>query len=437
MSCTLIRSIVRCAALHVCVAIFVGSLCTVAHGGGFTHVISLGDSTFHDSAGNRGPVVPQQIADRMGLPLTRYAQGGATSASLISTGQHTAAVANHGPETLAMMWIGGNDFLNNGAAISFGNYSFLDDLEANVNTAVSTLVADGLDVVLFNLPDLALVPAVQTSGLNLSNFTTASIDWRNRLEAIAQTYGVPVVDQFDNVNVLTANPAAFAVGGIAPILGPAFGTDCGHCLFADPIHPSSLGQGFISINAIDTINANFNLPSPISQLNETDLLLLTGFDFSPDFDQDGHIDATDVDALVEQIVQAANSGTAGDVRFDLNTDGVVNVADLDEWLVMAGAANLPSGGAYLVGDANLDGTVDGVDFVAWNSNKFRSLPAWTAGDFNANGTIDGVDFVAWNAHKFSSSDIGAVPEPMVPLAILLICFGGVRNSIAAQHCWGC
>ena len=167
------------------------------------------------------------------------------------------------------------------------------------------------------------------------------------------------------------------------------------------------------------------------------MLLLTGFDFSPDFDQDGHIDATDVDALVEQIVQAANSGTAGDVRFDLNTDGVVNVADLDEWLVMAGAANLPSGGAYLVGDANLDGTVDGVDFVAWNSNKFRSLPAWTAGDFNANGTIDGVDFVAWNAHKFSSSDIGAVPEPMVPLAILLICFGGVRKSIAAQHCWGC
>lgn len=38
--------------------------------------------------------------------------------------------------------------------------------------------------------------------------------------------------------------------------------------------------------------------------------------------------------------------------------------DRDVWLAVAGAEILPSGNAYLVGDANLDGTVDGLDLVA-------------------------------------------------------------------------
>ena len=80
--------------------------------------------------------------------------------------------------------------------------------------------------------------------------------------------------------------------------------------------------------------------------------------------------------------------------------------------VEAGAAELPSGNAYLGGDANLDGTVDGLDFLLWNGNKFSSLAAWCSGDFNADGTIDGLDFLAWNQNKFTSADqISAVPEP--------------------------
>ena len=37
--------------------------------------------------------------------------------------------------------------------------------------------------------------------------------------------------------------------------------------------------------------------------------------------------------------------------------------------------NLPSGNPYLLGDANLDGTVDGQDFLIWNSNKFQNADA--------------------------------------------------------------
>ncbi|MEM8679376.1 MAG: hypothetical protein AAGF97_08495, partial [Planctomycetota bacterium] len=79
------------------------------------------------------------------------------------------------------------------------------------------------------------------------------------------------------------------------------------------------------------------------------------------------------------------------------------------WLVEAGDVNL--GAPYLVGDADLNGVVDGQDFVTWNASKFTVHPAWCAGDFTADGLVDGQDFIAWNDNKFTSSTVPPVPEP--------------------------
>ncbi|MEM8679605.1 MAG: PQQ-dependent sugar dehydrogenase [Planctomycetota bacterium] len=125
-----------------------------------------------------------------------------------------------------------------------------------------------------------------------------------------------------------------------------------------------------------------------------------------DFTDDGACDGTDIDLLIEEIAAGTD-----DPAFDLTGDGLVTVADRDAWLTEAGARNLPSGNAYLVGDANLDGVVDGQDFIAWNNSKFTTVAAWTAGDFTADGLVDGQDFIAWNNNKFTSADAIAVPEP--------------------------
>ena len=71
-----------------------------------------------------------------------------------------------------------------------------------------------------------------------------------------------------------------------------------------------------------------------------------------------------------------------------------------------------SGNPVQVGDADLDGTVDGLDFHRMEQNKFTHMAAWCAGDFNADGVVDGLDFIKWNDNKFTSADnVAAVPEP--------------------------
>jgi hypothetical protein len=138
-----------------------------------------------------------------------------------------------------------------------------------------------------------------------------------------------------------------------------------------------------------------------------------------DFNGDGNYTCEDVDALVFEIVNQT-----GATQFDLTADGTIDNADLDAWLAEAGAANLPSGSAYLPGDADLDGTVDGADFLEWNDSKFTASAAWCKGDFDASGFIDGADFLVWNENKFQIADLApvAVPEPTTAfLALVGLC----------------
>jgi hypothetical protein len=118
-----------------------------------------------------------------------------------------------------------------------------------------------------------------------------------------------------------------------------------------------------------------------------------------DFDRTGLLDVADLDALVATIAAASHP-----LHFDLNNDVIVDQRDLNLWLALGGAANLPAGNPYRLGDATLDGAVDGSDFGIWNTNKFTLVAAWSRGDFNADGAIDGSDFGIWNTNKFTALD---------------------------------
>ena len=90
--------------------LLVAFLCSAARAVTFNNVISLGDSLLDDPGHVRSPVAAEHVAERLGVPLTKFAQSGSTSDELLDDGQHTRAAAQFGGGDLAMMWIGGNDF---------------------------------------------------------------------------------------------------------------------------------------------------------------------------------------------------------------------------------------------------------------------------------------------------------------------------------------
>ena len=226
----------------------------------FQNIITLGDSLQDDPGGGRSPVAAQHIANRLGLPVTQFAQSGSTSSDLIADGQPTQAAAQFGAGDLAFLWIGGNDFFGNPLDIAFGENDFLGPLVANAEMAIRTLREDDIEVVLLNLPDFSEVPGV-ISAVNLGtlgipflrnnafeNITDATIAWNHRLAGLAQEYDATLVDVFSLFNDLQMDPSAFSLLGNDPILNAD--TGCQFCVFFDDfllpdVHPSSFAQGLL------------------------------------------------------------------------------------------------------------------------------------------------------------------------------------------------
>ena len=154
-----------------------------------------------------------------------------------------------------------------------------------------------------------------------------------------------------------------------------------------------------------------------------------------DFDADCVCNIDDLNAMLSlgpigsgvSVTQGVNN------QFDLTGDGMIDLADQDAWLVEAAARN-GLGSSYKLGDANLDGTVDGQDFVLWNDSKFAPSFNWNDGNFNGDATVDGADFIAWNANKFTSSDrILSVPEPSTAALMILAVYVSISCSSVRKN----
>lgn len=114
-----------------------------------------------------------------------------------------------------------------------------------------------------------------------------------------------------------------------------------------------------------------------------------------DFNGDDQLNAADIDALMARIAAGDHLGS-----FDLTRDDRVDLDDRDAWLVVAGTLNQVAAVPYSLGDANLDGSVDGADFNLWNQHRFSAVTHWSQGNFNGDQGVDGRDFNLWNERKF-------------------------------------
>jgi alpha-amylase len=133
----------------------------------------------------------------------------------------------------------------------------------------------------------------------------------------------------------------------------------------------------------------------------TDLLLKRG-----DVNSTGGTDAADVTALY------ASFGTTTWLT-DLNVDGVVNIDDV-KTLVTKDFRTV-------AGDFNLDGQVDGLDYVVWRKNLGQTGANFLQGDATFDGAIGLDDLQVWRANfgfvrqplapAGSGASLTAVPEP--------------------------
>ncbi|MCA9262740.1 MAG: lamin tail domain-containing protein, partial [Planctomycetales bacterium] len=145
-----------------------------------------------------------------------------------------------------------------------------------------------------------------------------------------------------------------------------------------------------------------------------------------DFTADGIVSSDDVDLIYDSMRFGYQNLT-----WDLNVDGQVSRADA----------------VYLVeqilntrlGDANLDGAVDGSDYAVWQQSLFASCGSWARGDFNGDGGVDVADFNLWNANKFTGrpnmAQSGRTPRPPgsseTPTALAID--DGLARSADALH----
>ena len=271
------------------------------------------------------------------------------------------------------------------------------------NVAGAFLDLDGADIG---------VTLINAGSLGIADTSGGRADARDFLQTATGEFQVDLngtlLTQFDR---LIVSGTAQLAGGFDVSLGGSYVPSEGD---AFPILSATGGV----LGTFDTVNVPTlagDLAFDLTYASNQVLLSVISTASPGDVNGDGVIGGDDVDGLVAGIVSGSS-----DPAFDLTGDGFVDAADLDAWLVVAGAANLPGGGAYLYGDATLDGFVDVGDFNAWNTTKFTSTPAWTQGDFNADGVVDVGDFNIWNTNKFSASDAAAVPEPAT-WAVPLLC----------------
>ncbi|MEZ6101530.1 MAG: lamin tail domain-containing protein [Pirellulaceae bacterium] len=122
----------------------------------------------------------------------------------------------------------------------------------------------------------------------------------------------------------------------------------------------------------------------------------------------------------------------GNVRGDLNGDTLINALDLDALFTAFSRASqvalwdLDNSGTldkgdidYLladvlqtkVGDANLDGRVDDLDFAIWYQARHATcMSSWSNGDFNGDGVVDVRDYNLWNANRDTASSAAVVRQ---------------------------
>ncbi len=148
-----------------------------------------------------------------------------------------------------------------------------------------------------------------------------------------------------------------------------------------------------------------------------------------DLNEDGAVDVADLDELTAAVAAGNN-----DTRFDMDGSGNVDSADRTFWLTDI-KETFP-------GDANLDRTVDAEDLNTLGLNwRHTNATSWSQGDFNGDGNVDASDLndlgLNWRRSATGAASTAPVPEPsgclLLAIGLGWFCSRLVRISREGQN----
>jgi lysophospholipase L1-like esterase len=226
-----------------------------------------------------------------------WARYGSTSGEMIADGQHTGLAAQIVPESIeyAVLMIGANDQLFDGnnayANIYTGAWSpaqintWAIGVAANINTALSTVLATGVKLVLVNAPDYGVTPWIQSQAPSAAGRQAVADAIANQLnpqiEALAQSYQLPYVDLqgalasiFGPHNALNAKLAIGNVN-IQLMQSDTAGNTVPTAAFVhDTIHPHTTLQGVLANLVLVGLNTGYG--ANLALFSEEEILAHAG-----------------------------------------------------------------------------------------------------------------------------------------------------------------
>ena len=153
-----------------------------------------------------------------------------------------------------------------------------------------------------------------------------------------------------------------------------------------------------------------------------------------DFDENGSCDAADLssDFLFSVDLTVGSTRSIDVQNYDLTRDFVVDRADLDAWLALA-AETQGFSEPFAVGDTNLDGDVNFVDFLALFDGLNGDARDWANGNFTGGSDVGFEDFLALSANfgtTLERQSIESVPEPSCNWLLVFLAAAISRRAFA-------
>jgi hypothetical protein len=212
-----------------------------------------------------------------------HAEGGADSASVLEPGGQVddlVAQVTAGDVTMALMWIGDNDWFDVAAGVATGAISgaaltsFQTTLVNNITSGVDAVRAAGGNVVLGGFSDIVAAPAAAAIYANpvwRANLENAMSTADDMLIDYANANGIPFIDFF-GLEKMVYDSGSFVVGGVDISL-TTVGPDP-HNFFQDGENAGAVIRGVIANLWIQALNEGYGAGIPL--LSDLEILTLAG-----------------------------------------------------------------------------------------------------------------------------------------------------------------